>query len=72
MLGMIASLCGYVKPLTSPPYIYIYIYFFFFFSLAYLTLLLLSCINTLICTDLLIPSITSQVAGAHNAWFPYS
>lgn len=67
MLGMIASLCGYVKPLTSPPYI-----LFFFLSLAYLTLLLLSCINTLICTDLLIPSITSQVAGARNAWFPYS
>ena len=44
----------------------------FFFPLAYLILLLLSCITILICTDLLIPSITSQVKGAHNAWFPFS
>ena len=44
----------------------------FFFSVAYLILLLFSCINTLICTDLLIPNIRSQVAGAHHTWFPYS
>ena len=68
MLGMIASLCGYVKPLASPPYILLLL--LFFFSVAYLILLLFSCINTLICTDLFIPNIRSPVAGTHHAWFP--
>ena len=53
----------------KPPYI---LFILFFFSVAYLILLLFSCINTLICIDLFTRDITSQVAGAHNAWFPYS
>ena len=65
MQGMIALLSGHVKPLSIAS-------LYFFFSLAYLILLLLSCINILICTDLLIPSITTQLKGTHNAWFPFS